>query len=642
MSDTYAEKIAMRVGRELDDVLAVLARHNIVDSPTPPFSRSFRLKKLAFSGVKLIHGEAHPFSFDWTPQSKGVNVIATDANLAGKSSALQVMLWALRGEPKSLTTTVRDWTQHVHAEFQAGDRHIRVKFDVVDGKPDGNIDLINRDGSKIHSLPFTTPESFKAHMNSVMLDALDLEPIATSREVASRETTVMYADGWTSYTGALLFDSDSNALIGDATGTDLAQRLLQVFLGIPWATTLFQARAAKRVTEALVSARKRKLSQFGNQSIAQMEARISEIENLISSGVAREAALGELQTVRERFSALETRVTTLKATTTAVNAEVAAGAAELLAKKRELLELEEEAAASHFLSRLSPTCCPRCTRAFSSSRQKNELTTGECAVCLTKVEDGAEVDHEALKAAAQKAIAKLERELKTARLKADELTEEFEKSRTLLEATADELAELSASGTAQEEQKLRLEAARLEGTLEAIRKLVDADSGEEGDLAILTQATEVAKAEVELAATEILARSGDLIRQLVVRLGMRDVERVVLKRNASVELHKGGSQSSFGGLSPGERLRVRIATVIALLQASQQFGAGRHPGLLVVDSPAKEEMADANVEEMLTALSELAATVDLQLFVAFRGAARALQHFDEDRCLLATGADTLW
>lgn len=642
MNDTYAEKVAKRVGCELDEVLAVLARHNIVDSPTPSISRALRLKRLAFSGMKFIQGEVFPFSFDWEPNTSGINVIATDSNFAGKSSAVQVMLWALRGDPKSLTTTVRGWMQHVHAEFQAGDRHIRVKFDVAEGSPNGSIDLLNKDGSNIHSLPFSTSESFKSQMNSVMLDALDLEPIATSREVASRETTVMYADGWASYTGALLFDSDSSALIGDATGTDLAQRLLQVFLGIPWATTLFQARAAMRVTDALVTARRRKLAQLGNQSVEQMESRIAEIADLISSGTAREKALAELQKAREHFAELETQVITLQATSMVVNAEVAAGAEELLIKKRELLEIEEEVAASRFLSRLSPTCCPRCTQAFTSSRQKNELVNGECAVCLTKLDDGAEVDYEALKASIKKAIAKLERDVKAATQKAGEVVETFDRCRKELEHTADSVAALSASGTAQEEQKLRLEGARLQGTVDAIRKLVHTDSGEEDELAILTQATEVAKAEVELAAKDMLERSGDLICKLVVRLGMRDVERVVLKRNASVEVHKGGSQSSFGGLSAGERLRVRIATVIALLQASQQFGAGRHPGLLVVDSPAKEEMADANIEEMLAALSDLAETVDLQLFVAFRGVARALQHFPESRCILARGVDTLW
>jgi len=642
VSTPFVEKVAQSANRTVDDVQAVLARHNIVDSPTPPASRPLRLKKLAFSGEKRIHTDVAPFSFDWEPQELGVNVIATDRNLVGKSSIFQAMLWALRGEPKSLTTTVQGWVQQVLAEFQAGDRHIRIQFGITENVPRGSIDLLNKDGSNTYSLPFSSAEVFKSHMNSVMLDALALEPIATSRDVPSQEKTVMYSDGWAAYTGAFLFDSDSSALIGEHTGSDLAQRLLQVFLGIPWATTLFQARAAKRVTESLVQTRKRKLGQLGTQSVDQLHARLTEIRQQITNGTARENALAQLEEVRKKYEQLSLDVSHLKAATTAVDAEVAAGTEELFGRKRALLEIEEEMAASRFLGRLSPTCCPRCTQAFATSRLQTERISGECSVCLTQVEPGTAVDFDALKVTAKKDVTKFEKVLATVTAKAQELKRDFEKARKDLETAAEQLAKLSASGTAQEEQKLRLEAARLEGMLEAVSKLVQTDTGEEADLAVLTAATDVAKEEVELAAEAVLERSGDLIRDLVQRLGMLDVEKVVLKRSASLEVHKGGSQSTFTKLSPGERLRVRIATVIALLQASQQFGAGRHPGLLVIDSPAKEEMADANVEEMLAALAELAATVNVQLFVAFRGTARALQHFPKDRCLLACGDATLW
>lgn len=642
MNSLFVEKVSLRAKREVADVHAVLARHNIVDSPTPPASRPLRLKKLMFSGEKTIYANVEPFKFEWKPHESGINVIASDKNFVGKSSIFQAMLWVLRGEPKSLTTTVQGWMREVLAEFQAGDRHIRVQFKIVDNVPRGCIDLLNKDGSNIHSLPFSSGEVFKSHMNSVMLDALALEPIATARDVPSQEKTVMYSDGWAAYTGAFLFDSDSSALIGEHTGADLAQRLLQVFLGIPWATTLFQARAAKRVTDSLVQARKRKLGQLGGQSVEQLKARLSEISQQIADGSARDKALAQLEEVRKKYEYLVRDVSRLKAATTAVNAEVAAGADELLELKRTSLEIDEEMAASRFLGKLSPSCCPRCTQTFTAARLKNERTSGECSVCMTQVEEGTKVDYEALEARIQQDIKKFTRTLSLVTAKAHELEHAFEVARKDLEHTAENLAELSAGGTAQEEQKLHLEAARLEGMLDAISKLVQTDTGEEADLTVLTAAADIAKEEVEQAAESVLQRSGDLIRDLVKRLGMRDVERVVLKRNASVEVYKGGSQSTFTNLSPGERLRVRIAAVIALLQASQQFGAGRHPGLLIIDSPAKEEMADANVEEMLESLAELATVVDVQLFVALRGTTRALQHFPANRCLLAVGDETLW
>ncbi|MDY0748705.1 hypothetical protein SNE35_29675 [Paucibacter sp. R3-3] len=642
MTSTYAQKIAQRTGRSLDDVRAVLARHHIVDAPTPPVSRQLRLKRLQFSGEKHVHHETVPFKFDWSPQQEGVNVIASDDNLVGKSSILQTMLWAVRGEPKSLTATVQGWIKNVVAEFQAGDRHVRVAFDVEDGVPHGVIELINKDGAVIHSLGFFTAELFKSQMNSVMLDALALDPIATSREVASLEKVVMYADGWAAYTGAFLFDSESSAIIGEHTGTDLAQRLLQVFLGIPWATTLFQARAAKRVTESLVQSRKRRLGQLGDRSVQQLQDRLEEIARQIADGSAQQTALAQLDAAQRRYDELAEKVSQLKATSTVLDAEVLAGNEELNNKKRSLLEIEEEMAASRFFGRLSPTCCPRCTRAFDKSRIDRERTAGDCSVCLTHVEQTEEINCGALKEGLSKEVSKLEKLLRAVATNAGEVKNEFEQARKDLEGAARDVSRLAAGGTAQEEQKLRLEAAKLEGMLEAVSKMVQTDTGEESDLAVLEAATDVAKDQVESEAEAVLERSGELICEMVQRLGMRDVERVVLKRNAGVEIHKGGSLSTFTRLSAGERLRVRIATVIALLQAAQQFGVGRHPGFLIIDSPAKEEMADPNVEELLESLADLPRTVNLQLFAAFRGTQRALKHFQEDHCLLARANQTLW
>lgn len=483
---------------------------------------------------------------------------------------------------------------------------------------------------------------FKARMNSLMLDALALEPIATSREMPSQNRTVLYSDGWTAYTGAFLFDSDSSALIGEHVGSDFTQRLLQVFLGIPWATTLFQARAAKRVAESQVQSRRRAIGKLGDQSVEDLQARLAETRRKIADGTARDQALAKLASAKAKFSELSLKVSGLQTAIFVLSSEISAGEDGLIQKKRVLLACEEELAASKFLGRLNPTCCPRCTQTFTENRLNQERLSGDCSVCLSPVQAESAVDYEALKETTKKDIKKSEKLLSAVKSKSVEFAAELVKTRADLDATAEEVAKLSGRGTALEEQTLCLEAARIEGILEAVTKLVGSDTGEEAAVAVLAAATDEAKRMVEASAEAILERSSELICGLLTRLGMKDVERVVLKRNASIEIHKGGGKSTFTKLSAGERLRVRIATIISLLQASEQSGVGRHPGLLIIDSPAKEEMADANVEEMLGALSELSKDVNVQLFVAFRGTKRALEHFEEERCLLAKAGTTLW
>ena len=133
MKISFVERVAQCSKRPVEDVQAILNQYNIVDSPTPPASRPLRVKWISFSGEKNIKGEVIPFNFEWEPKASGINVVASDSNLVGKSSIFQVMLWALRGEPKSLTTTVQSWIRRVEVDFLAGDRHVRVQFDVVDG-----------------------------------------------------------------------------------------------------------------------------------------------------------------------------------------------------------------------------------------------------------------------------------------------------------------------------------------------------------------------------------------------------------------------------------------------------------------------------------------------------------------------------
>lgn len=124
---------------------------------------------------------------------------------------------------------------------------------------------------------------------------------------------------------------------------------------------------------------------------------------------------------------------------------------------------------------------------------------------------------------------------------------------------------------------------------------------------------------------------------------MRDVESVRLTRAAHVRVSKGGSVSNWGELAAGEQLRLRIATVVALVRTAQEFGVGRHPGLLFVDSPGREEVQDQNLGDMLGELARLAQdTPNLQIFVAMRGIEAAQKAIRPERLRTAGPYEPLW
>ncbi|GAA3832652.1 hypothetical protein GCM10022226_62420 [Sphaerisporangium flaviroseum] len=66
-----------------------------------------------------------------------------------------------------------------------------------------------------------------------------------------------------------------------------------------------------------------------------------------------------------------------------------------------------------------------------------------------------------------------------------------------------------------------------------------------------------------------------------------------------------------GSLTEGEQLRLKIVTTIALLRHGFRSGVGRHPGLLLVDSPGAEEVDSGDLRHMLEDLVVLFLTAAL-------------------------------
>ncbi len=179
--------------------------------------------------------------------------------------------------------------------------------------------------------------------------------------------------------------------------------------------------------------------------------------------------------------------------------------------------------------------------------------------------------------------------------------------------------------------------------LEIARLVQGTDLADEESLSILKAAEDEADSRVKASSEEILARASDEIARIARDLGMRDVESVKLTRAAHVRVSKGGSISNWGELAAGEQLRLRIATVVALVRTAREFGVGRHPGLLFVDSPGREEVQDQNLSDMLGELEHLAEdTPDLQIFVAMRGIEAAEKAIRPERLLTAGPHEPLW
>jgi hypothetical protein len=132
----------------------------------------------------------------------------------------------------------------------------------------------------------------------------------------------------------------------------------------------------------------------------------------------------------------------------------------------------------------------------------------------------------------------------------------------------------------------------------------------------------------------MLERLGAEITLIAGAFGFKNLQSDRLKLNAHLELTAADAVSQFGQRTPGEKLRLKIALVVALLRVASQLGIGRHPGLLLIDSPGGEEMVELNVASVLTELQRLCTDLpELQIVVATAHAADVREVVPEERTI---------
>jgi energy-coupling factor transporter ATP-binding protein EcfA2 len=127
------------------------------------------------------------------------------------------------------------------------------------------------------------------------------------------------------------------------------------------------------------------------------------------------------------------------------------------------------------------------------------------------------------------------------------------------------------------------------------------------------------------------------------RFGISGLTKVKLNRAAHLPVTKEGTNYNFGGLSDGDKLRLKVAVVIALLRVGRRYGAGRHPGLLFVDSPGAEEVATGSLNQMISGLVEVSGDLGLQVVVSTARLSEVAQVLPADRLRTPPeGQATLW
>lgn len=648
---SFPDAVAERCGHPVGDVTSVLASARVPTTDLGGTPHRLRVTRLAFTGKKagLITDE---ISFD-QEFGNGLWGIFSERNDAGKTSILEIIMWCLRGEPKHLQDDVRKWLHTVRLEGLIDDDPFVVTFDDTGSMPEGQLAC----GDEVR--PFASDAAFADTMSQLMMERLGFESFelwVSGQGLATHQ--------WPSYSTVLYLPREAGgAVIGDRAGDGVAQQLVQLFVGIPWARTHSACRAALREAEeevATESADKHTILNVATDKLATKRAELIAVQSRLSALPSDMPSEGDITAAKTTWMSLITQHSRVVADLREAQDSATTANRRAQAEHKRVRDMTEAALARRLFHGLNPSKCPRCSVEIGSERREAEKSNQACAVCDRELDLDRDVGIDDVPIAEADADdVQNPDELQQLIQDLEEAAQRESDRVTALEGQATELAGqiTQAKATVEEynEQAAQIQERRSLETQEAALKAVVAElsqlsGGEEPNppeqpdpkrIEILRAAVDEAKARRDRGFGEIVDEINDAILELARRFGFATLEEARLTLAAQLRLVKGGANTSFRHQAPGEKLRLRIAVVVALLRVGHEHNVGRHPGLLLIDSIGAEETEPGNLGEFMRELEAVTRELGIETIVA-SARPEILEHAPSEQQVVATGAEYLW
>jgi hypothetical protein len=575
--------------------------------------------------------------------------MAVGANLRGKTTLLEAITLCLRGEPRELQRDVAAWLTDLECDALINGRPTGFRVAMRDGavaggavlEADGLAGLLPGGSAARTVLTAASAEEYARAVDAFMLDRLSLQPL-----LAAIKTGGVQTHRWASYFGALYPPAGRDpVLIGETVMAGLAGRLLTVFLDLPGAALLTRVRAARDA--ARNRTKKDAAAQVATAAAAgvrreQLEA-LSRARTALDQ-LARRSPARSASAAAADVTALAGRLAEAEADWTGAGALYRQARAARQHDERALNDYRESVVARALFHGLDPAACPRCEMPVAAERKAREAEDHACAVCAQPIagDDDAEAarEAEAELAAALEASSRAEAAALEALERAEE---EIAGLSERLEAAEVELREARDAASTDERASLELAVARAEGALAVLPR--DDPVPVDPTDAVLDALVRELEADLVEASEELFDELGDEIAALARDFGIESVTEIRINRAAALRIVKGGTDAGgFSAQSPGERLRLRIATVIALLRVGHRRGIATHPGLLMLDSLKAEEVQDADAAALLDALVAAAAeTPGLQVLTTSADQSLPRGRLPDDAVIAPTAPDEpLW
>lgn len=648
-------RIAARARVTVDDVRTVFEAQGIPLGAPPARPRPLRIHRLRVTGVRT--GSLAPGAFETTFRfAEGLTALVA-SNLRGKSSVLELVTWCLRGTPREKSGAIH-WLREVDLDATVAGQAIAFRLDLENEEITSAVALTGPSPTTLEALRSPDPaqqvlplfraassESYAEQVQALMMQWMDLHPL-----VSAKQGTSAVAHGWPAYFGALYLPSArSAALLGDVVMAGLPGRLLQVFLDLPAAGVLTRV---KTQAELMAAARKRRQS-AAQTAQEERSAQRQQAEEDLAAAQARLEQLTEGRAGSDQESLADLAAATMRLAATVADHQQSWD--DLMRVHRQakgqrqrgeklLNDVRESAIARRLFHGLNPTTCPRCDQDIAADRRQLEIEAHSCAVCARPVAGDDETPEDVLAEAEARVQVSAEAE-QLAKDALEQAEGELDRLSRDLQQAQERLRRADAAARVPEYARAREEVLRLEGALSVLPELPvpPADPAEDLAIKVLRAGAKTLEDDHAKEADRLFADLNTAIADLGRKFGFAGLESVSIDRAAHLDvISDGGHKRSFTDQVPGERLRLRIAVIVALLRVGAAHQVSTHPGLLLIDSPKAEEIQDTDIHLLLKELHAVAQANQLQVLITTADFGLAHDVLASDSIIEAVAGKPLW
>lgn len=628
--DQLMSMVATKSNLPIAKVDEVLTGQGISLVPVSPVSRSIDVSRLTFSGTRTSTEWDGPFAqtFDFP---YGVTALTTNDNLRGKSTVLELVTWALRGKPRDLRSDVKSWFDRISLEYSINGIHMAVVLVkeeagfVADVIRASDLSTLRShlaggfDHDEVNIVAKGMSESqFASFQDETMMSLLSFEPITNFQKHRGSDQGSPRANTWPAYYGGIHLPRNSDLLFGDTVFAGLPARILQMYCNVPLMGAFIRL-------NTLTKLRRQDEANIVRRATEDSSARAGERDNIQAQLDALDSKLSALPSEAGRpFNIVAAELSDAEHDFVAAKAESREAGHVFdqakIARQEEMLRASrdrETELAKILFQGLNPAHCPRCEQKIEAQRTQRELSEHECSVCTKDIpvsppqHDDITNDLED----AGNALEALEIAEGAAQSGATTAATVAKEAHDRVEALSAELNTASQTDEFNDRLKIELEQARLQGRLENFpdgQPVIETSE----TIRVLTSALEVLREVTSREARQLFVELDSEILAIGRKLGIDNLESVTLDRNGGMNVITAGVEDSFKNLSGGERVRLRVAVVAALLRVGHRTGVGSHPGLILLDSPGDELTVDAEAT-LLTELDSLKEELPtLQVLVA--------------------------